>query len=159
MSSMNETIEYTYVKRILWWCAMGITLIIFIIEIRTAFYDLCARKYNVTISRMQSNSNVQPDSEPKSTTNNNATNDTDTLESEKPKLSILLPILSYMFYCILSTNAVMVNANYSGCLYGSISGSIFFAAAKMFMYLVFIYRIYFVYSNSYFHYNTKVLII
>eukprot|EP01084_Bolivina_argentea_P175985 304623_1 len=90
-----------------------------------------------------------------------ATNNTSSNIAPKPrKLLLLMPLCSYLLFSITGIVSMIYTLNlifFEGCKYGGIIASIFYALGKTMMYFVFIYRIYNIYCDSTFAYNTKIL--
>eukprot|EP01084_Bolivina_argentea_P300723 518622_1 len=110
-----------------------------------------------------SDSSIAPES-PRSQTATSRTSPTSPKSSSNKsssdsQLVFILPMLSYILFIGAALCGNLSVLGIKGCEITGRAGPSCYFIAKMFMYLVFIYRIYFVYSNSYFHYNTKVLII
>ena len=133
MASFTESLIYDQIKTSIWWTGTTIVFMILIIELRTA----------TCILRNLQSTSIK--SRGKTITT--------------PKLLLLLPILSYFFYFILGLNALIEIYDASPCNIASIGGTIYYGAAKICMYLTFVYRVYIIYSNSLFQYNTKILVI
>eukprot|EP01084_Bolivina_argentea_P309435 535233_1 len=77
------------------------------------------------------------------------------------KLVYIMSMISYFFYIIFGFLSVFFKLNliiFSGCKYGEYMGVIF-TLGKLFMYFVFIWRLYIVYTDSTFAYNTAILTI
>eukprot|EP01083_Nonionella_stella_P184947 673054_1 len=71
----------------------------------------------------------------------------------------VLPLFMYIFYVmagIISVTHRLGIGSFSDCKPCGIKGSLF-AAGKVMMYLIFIYRLHAIYSNTAFEYNTKYL--
>eukprot|EP01083_Nonionella_stella_P031994 87566_1 len=81
--------------------------------------------------------------------------------SDEPNRTLLklhvLPLLMYSFYVvtgIISTLFKLRIGSFSDCYPCGIQG-IFFASGKLMLYLIFIYRLHAIYSDTAFQYNTK----
>ena len=75
------------------------------------------------------------------------------------KLVFILPILSYFFYTLTLLLGPLGILNLISCNIIAYLGPPFWIFSKMWMYLVFIYRLFLVYGQSIFKYNVKILII
>eukprot|EP01084_Bolivina_argentea_P309436 535234_1 len=138
---------------VLWASMSVIVLCMLIVEIRTfyrQFYQAPSR--NIELHQMKSHS----DSSLKKVESL-----TEEHKKKKKKLVYILPIISYLFYIIFGFLSVFFKLNliiFSGCKYGEYMGVIF-TLGKLFMYFVFIWRLYIVYTDSTFAYNTAILTI
>eukprot|EP01084_Bolivina_argentea_P181269 313079_1 len=154
MTAFVETSYYYYISLLLWSFMTFIILCIFVIELWTYFYKLCLHH---KIQIIQSNSSETcsketiPPSSPsiKSTQSNISGKKTHYL-----KPNYLFPILSYLFYLLTSiTGLLFPSSNKNICYWSTRIGTISYSMGKMFMYLVFIYRLHDVFKNSFYEYN------
>eukprot|EP01084_Bolivina_argentea_P162528 282831_1 len=122
-------------------------LIILFIELRTFYYSI---NYQNNITAM-SNSSSENSNLPPTTKHHQS-------KPKVKKLTFILPILAYIFYIIAGLCGVLCILGIKPCEAFAIAGPSAYIIAKMLMYSVFIYRIYVVYSDSVFGYNTRLLI-
>eukprot|EP01084_Bolivina_argentea_P154418 269183_1 len=168
--SLAQTIYWWYIKQALWWISTTILLIILIIEIRTAFYQFhyhsAIRMLSLSRSKSKSGSRSPSNAQESQTADNtdisetkqHNDNKTDNNTADGSKLLLLFTILTYLLYFILGIQSVVEDIYVdTNCQLAVVIGSIFYGGGKASMYLVFIYRIYFVYRDSAFCYNTTVL--
>eukprot|EP01084_Bolivina_argentea_P280843 480368_1 len=72
----------------------------------------------------------------------------------------MLPLLSYMFFIMSAIFGLLSVLGINGCNITAYAGPLCYCLGKMFMYFVFIYRLYIVYANSIFAYsNTRLFIL
>eukprot|EP01084_Bolivina_argentea_P023429 43696_1 len=72
----------------------------------------------------------------------------------------IFPLLSYLFYLGFCITALMFpSTDENICYWSVIVGTIFYSLGKMWMYLVFVYRLFAVYNDSFFAYSNKILFI
>ena len=168
MTAFKHSIEWSYIKNILWWISSVSLLIILLVEMINMYKELYGMRHAIKLAKMQSNSSTSNVSSNKSSSSNPAdhqhtktTTCTKIPEKETPpKLLYILPMLSYIFYFLLGLSSIIETYHgYNDCATGSVLGTSFYGLAKMFMYLVFIYRIYVVYSNPFYGYNIKVIFV
>eukprot|EP01084_Bolivina_argentea_P105237 188398_1 len=140
-----------------------IVFIILLIELKTFYYSTAHHNIITNMSKSNASSDQLPSS-PSSVKSSHSTS------SQKPnastssgapvkKYTFILPILAYAFYVIAGICGVCTILGIQPCVVFGTAGPTTYILAKMFMYFVFIYRIYIVYSNSAFAYNNKWLLL
>eukprot|EP00483_Globobulimina_turgida_P005286 UN05296 len=163
----KQNYYWIMVSIVLWSSMTVIVSMLSIIEMKI-FYDRFRHKINseVELPRIQSKRNhrekVPRDSSasnPSEMTKQRSITEEDR-KKIKTKLVYIFPMLSYIFYVIFGALSVLFKLNllmFEGCKYGEWMGVIF-TTARLFMYLVFIWRLYIVYTDSFFAYNTCLII-
>eukprot|EP01084_Bolivina_argentea_P216692 368070_1 len=151
MAFLNS-IYFFWIELICWSLAALIILVILLIEIRTMIFH----KITHQIEKMAECSDNNSNKSDQSPTDSNKT----VVFHDCHNPIFVFPILSYTFYfasCV--AGIVCLSPTEFICYSGNIIGSCLYAMAKMFMYLVFIYRLKIVYDDSLFEYNSKVIYI
>eukprot|EP01084_Bolivina_argentea_P312681 541354_1 len=144
---------YRYLSLSLYSSEIFIVLIILCIELKTFYYAFLHRQtVQVTIQESKDKPVTSDTSNPtkKAPTTNN---------KSESKLTFILPMLSYTFYITTALCGNLSILGVKGCRFSVYIGPTCWFIAKMFMYLLFIYKSYVVYSDSAFAYNNKILLI
>eukprot|EP01084_Bolivina_argentea_P026454 49204_1 len=167
MDAFRATQYYKVIGVVFWGIASVILSVILVIETVTCYRLLYSNKKAIEMMSKENtdtNKNQQvQQSSPSSTTNtthSHAQSTTTSTNVQVDGLMLLMPILSYLFYWLQAIFAMMYTLNvlFEGCKFGGILSSICFAGGRLMVYTVLIYRIYTIYNDSTFAYNTKILI-
>ena len=171
MSSLLRDHEYPkgvrYAIITMWSLKTLVVLIILLIEVRTMYRVTRPKKKRrqSTTSNATSLQMTETHSQSKCTANTQQNADHEEppehqiISSPKRKLLLILPIITYALYALAGLFGVFLVNGVKECKIFSYAGPMFYAVGKCFMYFVYIYRIYIVYSDSVFEYSTKILTI
>eukprot|EP01084_Bolivina_argentea_P175983 304619_1 len=150
MSMLQPSSAYfRYIALTLYWVEFSVVFLVLLIELRTFYYSVYHAKTYASPSTPKS----QESDKSKQSLSEISQN------ISPAKLIFILPILSYLFYVLTGICGGFSLLGVDTCGWFVRSGPNFYYLAKMFMYLVFTYRLYIVYSDSAFAYNNKVLLI
>eukprot|EP01084_Bolivina_argentea_P173865 301179_1 len=159
MTTFLQSAPYYYIELVLWIMLTFVTVCILSIELWTYCYKLCLRKFLQNIESNNSDSTSMPSSSP------SIQNTTSNISGKKIHYlqpTYLFPLLSYLFYLITSITGFVSmfhsHDHHYICHWTIIIGTMSYPLGKMWMYLVFIYRLYIVYIDSIFEYNRKLII-
>eukprot|EP01084_Bolivina_argentea_P300725 518626_1 len=177
--------HFRYIPLSLYSTEIFIVLIILCIELKTFYYSVFhQQQLEMTIQSSKhssvttphpgptsdiesppicSDSSIAPES-PRSQTATSRTSPTSPKSSSNKsssdsQLVFILPMLSYILFIGAALCGNLSVLGIKGCEITGRAGPSCYFIAKMFMYLVFIYRLYIVYSDSAFAYNNKILLI
>eukprot|EP01083_Nonionella_stella_P044169 119036_1 len=150
-------IYFKYIVLSMWIIQTIIIIIILLIELRTFYLSM----HIETITEIPDESSPQsgPSSPTGSPQPNKQTMASPTSKKGKPKWIFLIPLVSYSFYIMTGISGCIAISGMKWCEIGTNGGAITYCVGKMFMYIVYIYRIDAVYSGSVFEYNKKRLFI
>eukprot|EP01084_Bolivina_argentea_P003663 6888_1 len=145
---------------VLWIISLISIITILLVEIKTFCFDLYISKIETKISQMQPDDKSPDPSASPSVNEHTSEQFTSTSNWQFIFLTFMLPLLAYLFSIFACINAILSFSNIgvaNGCHQIGIFGITYYGTAKMFLYLVFVYRLFVVYSNSAFAYNNKIL--
>eukprot|EP01084_Bolivina_argentea_P301983 521155_1 len=136
---MIKTSYYYYICLVLWILLTFILSCILVIELWTYCY--------------KSNSEISDGS----SMNRNISN----ISGKKThylRPNYLFPILSYIFYLMCAISGLIFPFLITVCYWSTIFGTISYSLGKMWMYLAFLYRLHFVFMDTIYEYNWKLII-
>eukprot|EP01084_Bolivina_argentea_P305353 527505_1 len=149
--ALQTTVQWRYIKILLWSTQVLIVLLVLIKDILN-FYKLQSIETETQMSSQISIENVSKSTFPPSATikisksKSFETTKSSSFDSNISKTLLFLPILSYIFYVLTGIVTIMDISNIFSCYIGATIPSICYATGKAFMYLVFIFRLKTVYS-------------
>ena len=131
--------------------------IILLTEMRTYYLRT---KYQRNLNTINEETTATSNNEiNRTTTINNRHKNNSIKDNSKYHLVSILPILSYIFYLSNGINTILDIHNFYSCKFGGIITLGCYSLGKLFMYLLFVYRLHTVYSSSTFEYNETILLI
>eukprot|EP01083_Nonionella_stella_P106561 307680_1 len=146
-------IYFKYIVLSMWIIQAIVVIIILLIEVRT-FY-LSMRIETITEIPEESSPQTGPSTGSPRAQPNQQTMTSPTSKKSKTKWIFLIPMVSYSFYIMTGISGCIAISGMKWCEIGTNGGAITYCVGKMFMYIVYIYRIDAVYAGSAFAYNKR----
>eukprot|EP01084_Bolivina_argentea_P095599 171848_1 len=153
--------QYRYFASTIYIAQIIIVFFIFLCELRS-FYR-ATRKQDIkpvgsSSPRSDPNVPTTPTSLTPTASITPTTPTTPTVKQKEPaKWRFILPIFCYCLYILTGTCGVLTVLGVHPCGVYAMIGPSLYITAKMFMYLIFVYRLHAVYTQSAFEYSTRVL--
>lgn len=164
--AFRQSVAYQYIAIILWSLAVFIISIILWIEIKSLF---CSKSQLIRVKTVESQTYNSPTSDPSNDSRSKSaasrTLSMNKLKSKRQnhkKATYILPIFcysSYLIACVSALLAVAASSSDKMCSITARLASVSYTFAKMWMYLVFVYRLKIIYDDSMFSYKHNIIYI